>query len=154
MWNVALELPPSRSLDDFRDENGDYAPLREYLADDAGNSWNGARPSAVPLRRLKGVFGNWIARWLDSRRAVHFIVALAVILRCAVLGLLAHQPLAGDATYYHDFALRLLQGKTIYPFVPPSVGFYLAFVYRLLGTSPVVARASMMPLAIGSLGYA
>jgi hypothetical protein len=89
------------------------------------------------------------ARWLDSRRAIHFIVALAVILRLATLAFLARYPLVGDATLYDDFAMRLIEGKTIYPLVPPGVGYYLAFIYRLFGASPLVARASMLPLAVG-----
>jgi 4-amino-4-deoxy-L-arabinose transferase-like glycosyltransferase len=56
--------------------------------------------------------------------------------------------LAGDDTLYHDFAMRLLQGKSIYPFVPPAVGYYVALFYRLFGVSPMVARASMLPLAV------
>jgi 4-amino-4-deoxy-L-arabinose transferase-like glycosyltransferase len=89
------------------------------------------------------------AQWLDSRRTIHFIVALAVLLRITALAFLARQPLAGDDTLYHDFAMRLLQGNMIYPLVPPAVGYYLAFFYRLFGTNPLVARASMLPLAVG-----
>jgi 4-amino-4-deoxy-L-arabinose transferase-like glycosyltransferase len=89
------------------------------------------------------------ARWLDSRRAIHLIVAVAVLLRVAALAFLARYRFVGDAMLYHDFAVRILQGNTIYPLVPPVVGYYLAFFYRLFGTSPLVARASMLPLAVG-----
>jgi hypothetical protein len=56
------------------------------------------------------------AQWLDSCRAIH----LAVLLRVAALAFLARQPLLGNDTRYYDFAVRLLQGNTIYPLVPPA----------------------------------
>lgn len=87
--------------------------------------------------------------WLDSRLTINFIVALAVLLRVIALAFLAGQPLVGDDTLYHDFAVRILNGNPIYPLVPPAVGYYLALYYRLLGTSPLVARASILPLAVG-----
>ncbi len=92
-----------------------------------------------------------LASWLDSRQSIHFIVALAVLLRISALAFLAREPLAGDDTLYHDFAVRALNGSSIYPLVPPAVGYYLAAVYRLFGMSPLVARASILPLAVGFL---
>ncbi len=94
-------------------------------------------------------FPSKFAEWLDSRSAIHFIVAFATLLRVAALAFLARLPLAGDDTLYHDFAVSLLQRKPIYPLVPPAVGYYLAAFYRLFGVSPLVARACMLPLAVG-----
>jgi len=79
---------------------------------------------------------------------IRFIVVLAVLGRGVALVLLVRHPLLGDDTLYDDFAMRLLQGKTIFPLVPPALGYYLAFFYRLFGASPLVARACMLPLAI------
>ena len=112
-----------------------------------------AAPSCSPHRveNSAGPSENRVLRWLDSRRTIHFIIAMSVMLRCAMLAILVHQPLVGDDTLYHDFALRLLQGKSFYPLIPPAVGFYLASVYRLLGVSPFIARASMLPVAIAFL---
>jgi 4-amino-4-deoxy-L-arabinose transferase-like glycosyltransferase len=91
------------------------------------------------------------AACLDSRRTIHFIVALAIALRCVAFAFLSHQPLTGDDTLYHDFAVRLLNGSSIYPLVPPAVGYYLAICYRLFGATPLVARACMLPIAVGFL---
>ena len=93
----------------------------------------------------------WFAEKLDSGLAIHFISGLALLLRLVALAFLAREPLGGDDLLYHDFALRVLHGKAIYPLVPPALGYYLAFFYRLFGTSALVARASMLPLAIAFL---
>jgi 4-amino-4-deoxy-L-arabinose transferase-like glycosyltransferase len=88
------------------------------------------------------------AEWLASPR-INLIVAFAVLIRVAALAFLAHQPLVGDDVLYHDFAIRLLLKKSVYPLVPPAVGFYVGFFYRLFGTNPLVARACMLPLSVG-----
>lgn len=112
----------------------------------SSSAWKGQ--SAVAAIRPE-LFPSKFAEWLDSRSTIHFIVALAVLIRVAALAFLARLPLAGDDTLYHEFAMRLLQGKSIYPLVPPAVGYYLALFYRLFGASPLVARACMLPLAVG-----
>lgn len=112
----------------------------------ASAAWK--RQSAVAGIRAE-LFPIKFAEWLDSRSTIHFIVAFGVLFRVAALAFLARLPLAGDDTLYHDFAMRLLQGKPIYPLVPPAVGYYLAFFYRLFGASPLVARVCMLPFAVG-----
>jgi 4-amino-4-deoxy-L-arabinose transferase-like glycosyltransferase len=114
----------------------------------SGNYGNAENFLISGTMRTRPALNNFV-RWLDARQTIHLVVALAMLVRLAALAFLAREPLAGDDTLYHDFAVRALSGSTIYPLVPPAVGYYLAFFYRIFGMSPLVARASILPLAAG-----
>jgi 4-amino-4-deoxy-L-arabinose transferase-like glycosyltransferase len=92
-----------------------------------------------------------VEKWLDAKSTIHTIIGIAILLRVAALAAFAKLPLAGDDTLYHDFAIRALRGESIYPLVPPTVGYYLAFFYKIFGVSPLVARSSILLLSIGFL---
>ncbi len=87
-------------------------------------------------------------RYFDSRWSIHATVGLGLLLRLIALGLLAHQALVGDDTLYGDFAVRLLQGRMIYPYLPPTPGYYLTFFTDCSGVAPLIARACTLPVYI------
>lgn len=90
-----------------------------------------------------------IRRVLDRPATIHWLIVFGLLIRLAILALIAGHPLTGDAPLYDSFALRMLRGQPIYPLVPPLVGWWLALFYRVFGTGTLVARVCMLPAYVG-----
>ncbi len=91
---------------------------------------------------------------LEDRRAGWVILLAAVLLRLAVLLLVADEPLVSDAASYLKEARYLAGGVGYTPRWPPGLPLYLS-IFQHLSSGEFLARASMLLwfLALALLGY-
>ena len=85
-----------------------------------------------------------VLKRLETRWFVYAVIGVGVLLRIAVLLYLGRFPLGSDALVYHEMALSILHGEDFSPYYPPGLPQVLAFVYRLLGESELVGRATSL----------
>jgi hypothetical protein len=92
--------------------------------------------------------------FLEDRRAGWVILLAALVVRLAVLFLVADAPLVSDAAGYFGEAGSLAGGVDYTPKWPPGLPLYLS-VFRHLSTGEFIARASMLLwfLALALVGY-
>jgi 4-amino-4-deoxy-L-arabinose transferase-like glycosyltransferase len=88
----------------------------------------------------------FILRLLDHPRAPVIVIAAGLVLRLAVLGLLARTALTGDAQWYASGAVALLGRLPFDPEWPPGVPSLVASGYAVFGAHEIVARAVMLPV--------
>ncbi len=98
---------------------------------------------------------------MAARRSIHFLIPIAVLfvlVRLVYLRQLETSPLLElltlDAAYYHQWAMRLMQGLG-HPsgpfFLSPLYPLFLSGIYSVLGANPSAAVAVQIILSTGTL---
>ncbi len=98
---------------------------------------------------------------MAARRSIHFLIPIAVLfvlVRLVYLRQLESSPLLElltlDAAYYHQWAMRLMQGLGHSPgpfFLSPLYPLFLSGIYLGLGANPAAAVAVQIFLSTGTL---
>jgi 4-amino-4-deoxy-L-arabinose transferase-like glycosyltransferase len=104
---------------------------------------------ATPLRESGGT----VSFWKDVR--LHWLLAIAIVVRLAFLYAFTDVPLLRDEVEYHEIATNVVEGRgfamegRLTSWRPPLYPFFLAALYFLTGTTdPVVPRIAQGLLSL------
>jgi 4-amino-4-deoxy-L-arabinose transferase-like glycosyltransferase len=81
-----------------------------------------------------------VSRWGPAS----IIFAIGILIRVALLALIAHKPLMSDAASYNNMSLQLVSGESFVPYWPPGLPLYLAAVHKLFGPADLGVRLAML----------
>lgn len=79
--------------------------------------------------------------WSEKRLAGTVIIA-GILVRLATLGYINRFPLASDSLAYHEMGMNMARGVPFSPLYPPGISFFLAFAFKVFGSSELVSRLS------------